>query len=580
MTSMDPSSPNPVSPSTASSASSVPIPSAFKSQYKAMTDAKDRALKRGDREQAKVWDEKIQSLEEKITSLDPKAHSSIKTRNFFKAWKSVRWVANLIFHGVVHPSTMLYKANTVKEAEKLLSDKKTDKYAYHRINNYLDSIQFLRDFSDRTADNHDTFDSNVTLESISDKRQKDLADIEEALDEIKIKLNNNPKELEEKKELESDKHRLESDKEAILREVEQIEGFLSTINSDVQEIVQKLSARYPDPKTIPIDEIHKALKQKYKQSFPEEIISGYAAGQEDFKRELTLGRAKRLNFYTSNYDQIDGAVFYPKEKPEKGQPWQNRTLILVGGNGAFFEGHVLEARRIADKYGVNVVMYNGPGVGYSMGKEKDAGDAVDAFKGVFNQVNALVGGHPNNIAVIGHSLGGGITTVGLGELVKEKVLKDDKVGMLVNYHSFSSLSGVVGGFAGRLLAPISRVAIKILGIGNLNAAKTLKQHKVANKVVVVTAHGDSIMRRRGRLGKVLKILNKSKTPIEQGHDTIHYEKTGEEMDKEMPRRERKMAGMVAHNDLDPLFENSEIAGHKNIQKHIREWAEGGQKAAS
>lgn len=548
----------------------------FKSQIDQMTQAYNQAVNAGNTTLANLWKDKIDDLQTTIKHLSSKELDAINSHHMRHSIKSARLVARLVFGGVVHPATWLYSTERVQQADHLSEVK--DLY---RINSYLNSDLFIYNFfqdkgeevvyKERSLD----YLVNQQLNNVNEKiRDYDLQIIKNETDLVRIK--NKPDGCPGKLEnLETIKYNLEllsqwKREEGVKKqEIEKMLPYFEVFNQEIQEMVQVLAPQFPEG--VPFAPLYDALQKHFEMSFKDTIIASIAAGQESLQNLVDGNEAKRLNFYTSYFDQIDGAVIYPKGKPEAKDalPWNNRTLILVGGNGSALETLVEDAKKIADKYGINVVIYNGPGVGYSMGKEMGSKDAVDAFKQVFKQINTYAGNHPSRLAVLGHSLGGGISIVGLGELAKEHVLEDDeKVGLVINYHSFSSLSGVAGGVAGSVAGEITKGALKFMGVGNLDAAQTLKKYKVTDDLLVATAHGDSILKEDGQMDNALK---KTKTLAQ---DNITYVKTGVKIDKDSTNIiDRWTLGQQAHNRIQYIYQAQPLEGAAIIQEKFKKWAD-------
>lgn len=140
--------------------------------------------------------------------------------------------------------------------------------------------------------------------------------------------------------------------------------------------------------------------------------------------------ASVLQMKTSDGVDLDGLLIFQKneQKIKKDQKW----IIMLQGNGQCYENCLQEAKEIGRKSGANVLLFNYRGVLESKGQLERLQDLIiDAETPV--EMLREAGINDEDIAYLGHSLGGGIATQVVG--------KDgnDKIGLVVS-RSFGSLA--------------------------------------------------------------------------------------------------------------------------------------------
>ncbi|MFA6915098.1 MAG: hypothetical protein WC222_01760 [Parachlamydiales bacterium] len=230
--------------------------------------------------------------------------------------------------------------------------------------------------------------------------------------------------------------------------------------------------------------------------------------RNNFIRKLTeTGRAQRINFHTPLLDPLDGIVIYPQGLP----PENNRkTILFCSGNASCYENEFILAERLADRFQVNVVLYNGPEIMLSQGTEINFSDAVEAFKCVITHIKKnWVENDPDKIGVIGFSFGGAVSAIGLAELAKDNELNTTStkgIGRYINIHSFSALSNIdikpLRGFS--WISSLIKKIIALIRMDDLNAAEALSKERVAKSTWVTHTPWDHIIRKDFRLDKTLK----------------------------------------------------------------------------
>lgn len=202
-------------------------------------------------------------------------------------------------------------------------------------------------------------------------------------------------------------------------------------------------------------------------------------------------------FYTEDNVQIEGHVVYsdPLNKNLKNK----KSLVVAHGNGEIAAYVLAYALQMAETFDLNVVLYNPRGVCRSLGSTKCTHDAVKDFKAAIKWTLENGPEDRSQIGVFGHSLGGGISSNAIDELIDEKVLEEDELGRYFNSNSFNKLPPMLSG----LLSLIVQGLLKIMGQDVLNTERVLENRKVARKVIVLTGTEDNIMT-YGRLSEHVK----------------------------------------------------------------------------
>lgn len=301
-------------------------------------------------------------------------------------------------------------------------------------------------------------------------------------------------------------------------------------------------------------------------------IFSVAKGLYDIEKLEAAGQAKRNTFFTSNYDEIDSLTIYPdSSKDLKKTEKDNKPTILFSlGNASTYEASIEMAKDLANKQQANVVLYNGPEVMLSRGKEAGTEDAIEAYKAVFLGVKELVGGNPKKILPMGHSLGSAIMIQALDQLAKEG---HGRVSKCLSICGFSSFAGFIGGQYPWIPTLFVNLGMKFMGIKDLDAAGTLSKHKIVEQeALVASAHDDKVMRKEGRLDKQLALDKESSTVkmSTKNRQEIIFMRTNAPDEKKRGlkkgSKERAQAKKNHHNDLSFLI-NTDI-------KAIDQWSQG------
>jgi hypothetical protein len=376
---------------------------------------------------------------------------------------------------------------------------------------------------------------------------EDLQNVSEKIKEVKSKIEDEQNRLsytngrlslyDEKsaKEVDSPQYqRLIKQRAQIEKEIENLQEEEKDLQDFQQEIIQQMAVppletkqkKKPLRKTLlnliyPATKLYspKALQAKKlnwaQKRAVEDTLSTYNAERGLFERttletEIEEKKAKRIAFYTEDGHKLDGCIVYgdPKDHNLK----HKKMMVMALGNAFTWQIAYAHARLMAEKFGCNVLLYNPRGVGKSSGKTQTMHDAVVDCRAAISYALRKVCLDPNTnqvdaqkLGVYGHSLGGGVSAIALQELVKEGKLSDNGVGIYINHHSFSSLSGFVKGYAsvGRALVKPAKFILSKAGHDQLEAKRAIKETKLASRVVIATGEKDKMMGKVARLKEAL-----------------------------------------------------------------------------
>ena len=204
-------------------------------------------------------------------------------------------------------------------------------------------------------------------------------------------------------------------------------------------------------------------------------------------------------------------VLYEKDPNQKKE--NQKTLVVFPGNGfslssilsGFKNGRYLEKYKPYD----NIMLINYPSHAYSQNKVINYG--YDAIKDLI-----VRGYNPENIDILGRSIGGGVSAQVLRKLKKED---DINVGNYVNFNSFSKINRVLPfapkflkeGFLRKIISTLS--SLLFLGF-SLNAAEAINDQGnfAAQNTTVIRTKGDEIIDPYASLSR--KIINEKVSKIE------------------------------------------------------------------
>lgn len=241
--------------------------------------------------------------------------------------------------------------------------------------------------------------------------------------------------------------------------------------------------------------------------------------QRDLLIEEKRGRA--VEIFTEDHTFLDGCIVQPSNPSDEQRP----LIVFVLGQSGVYESEIETAKDYADTYGIDVLLYNGRGVGRSLGTPHNTGDAVKDLKAALSMAEKL-GYDAKKIAIKGHSLGGGIAAEALRQRTEEG---KTPIGLYINHHSFTSLGDFFKGFltekreapanettfkrylrnvgdrlrqgAADAAGYVSRKGLKIFGLDPLDAMEALSKEELADNTVIITTKGDKIIRGCAQMGR-------------------------------------------------------------------------------
>jgi hypothetical protein len=212
--------------------------------------------------------------------------------------------------------------------------------------------------------------------------------------------------------------------------------------------------------------------------------------KSDNKKNFLKEKFKISSNFSKNLKIKKNYVLY-EENPKKKRKNQ-KVLVVFSGNGISMHDILLNLEHALENYKEydNVMFINYPANAFSEKKVIDYG--YNAIKDLIN-----TGYKPENIDVIGHSIGGAVSANVLQKLVKEDGVK---VGNYVNINSFSKISKVLPFAPESMQEGKARKALSVLSSAvfagfELNAEKILndKENSIAENMTVISAKGDEVI---------------------------------------------------------------------------------------
>ncbi|RYF06272.1 MAG: alpha/beta fold hydrolase, partial [Deltaproteobacteria bacterium] len=167
-----------------------------------------------------------------------------------------------------------------------------------------------------------------------------------------------------------------------------------------------------------------------------------------------------------------------------------------------YEACLEEALGMALAHRVRVLLYNGRGVGRSLGRELTCADEVVDCEAVLRYAAQ----HSEHVAVVAFSLGAAVCTVALGRLRRAGVFAAAEPGLLVSRRSFTNLAAAAARLC--VAAPLVpamqgllRGLLFVTGADPLDAAQVLRTTRVARKVVITGIEDDDVIGDGARLAQ-------------------------------------------------------------------------------
>jgi hypothetical protein len=206
-------------------------------------------------------------------------------------------------------------------------------------------------------------------------------------------------------------------------------------------------------------------------------------------------------------------------------------VIRFNGNQEFAGAIASEMAEDSYNLGCHSICFDYQGVGESTGEPRSERSLVQAGRA---QVQALLdkGVKPEQIILKGHSLGSAVATMLAAELHK-----DGKEVALFNSRSFSSLTSLVGGWAGKVSQPLARSILRSRGWAMDVVDSWLSIPPKSKELVFVKS--DAIITDQGSLYRKLE----------------KYKTTGTEEVKSRLKEEKKYLEIKPHEDYKHLATN-------------------------
>lgn len=459
------------------------------------------------------------------------------------------------------------------------------------------------------------FDKNISENSIPENDVEkllinDLDDVTNKINDVSNKINKQ-NELYQKIIVDislTDQMNLQDEKtKSIVKEMWQIEQEIQTLKEEekeLKELQSELNERIahfqptakqstPLRKTLlkiiyPASDFYslaRLTKEKLhwaqKLVVNDEVFS-HEAGvtyRVSFESEVQKLQAKRISFYTEDNCKLEGCIVFAN--PKDHQLKHKKMMIMALGNLYTWQQAYDHAKLMATKFDCNVLLYNPRGVGKSTGKTQFLQDAVADCKAAISYALKKACQKDDQIdsqrlAVYGHSLGGGVSAIALQELIQKGKISDKGIGLYINHHSFSSLSGFVKGISvvGPMLKSLSRKIIKMSHHNLLEAKKAIMETRLAQHVIVATGAKDDMMGKLARLNHALLHATGKKKPIANDvmyitiPDYGHHEETEYLLDYE----ELQKKNIVEDDSGDHQIEAEKLVQLQKYHNAIAQWA--------
>lgn len=160
----------------------------------------------------------------------------------------------------------------------------------------------------------------------------------------------------------------------------------------------------------------------------------------------------------------------------------SKWMLYFGGNAEFLENTLVDLSREADRYNVNLVLFNSRGVGRSNGYVSQVSDLVEDAAAVSQYVVKKEKINPRQLLLFGHSIGGGVAAQVAYRVFPEATLILDR--------TFSSLSDAASSFSP--FTPAFTQLLFPLLIGDLNSVEAWNGLHHNRKLILYTQRDEII----------------------------------------------------------------------------------------
>lgn len=197
------------------------------------------------------------------------------------------------------------------------------------------------------------------------------------------------------------------------------------------------------------------------------------ANQATKEKLVKEGTGKEFNFEIGDQHTLNGFEFYPPKPSDK---W----IVVFNGMGSRYETHLEALDALSKDVGANVLAFNYRGVGDSSGKPAALKDWVEDGQYMLEYLKQKKI-PPENIALYGHSLGGGVAS--------DVYKKQDKKSALIMESSPSALSKAVQSKKGILAG----LATKLFN-WDFNSYRVIKNADASQNIALIVNRRDPTVR--------------------------------------------------------------------------------------
>ena len=206
----------------------------------------------------------------------------------------------------------------------------------------------------------------------------------------------------------------------------------------------------------------------------------------DYRAEV-----RRLDVFTEDHVQLDVALVSLAE-PRRDCP----TLVVNLANAERYDSSLADAVRWSERHGVQVLLWNGRGIGESSGSEGNTSDEIADSKAVLRYAAS----HFAQLHAYGRSLGGAVLLTSLAELVDSGELAPERFSTAIADNSFRDVPTVAACLVAakpgrqRWIRNAFDAVLMALDMNPLDAGGALQRTQMAANVVLGSVDDDAMIR--------------------------------------------------------------------------------------
>lgn len=227
--------------------------------------------------------------------------------------------------------------------------------------------------------------------------------------------------------------------------------------------------------------------------------------------------AQRCHTFSSEGHLLDALLLQPQAAGTAHRSRPLALLLVVVGFAMTYETIVDEAQKLADTFGMQVLLYNSRGIGKSLGTPGHTGQMILDSEAAILLAQRI----SSRIGVYGLSFGAATSLFALQQLGARGALLNDCVALYASIRSFSCLADVAQAHLPAGSAAWINRALQAAELHPLRSAEAMRAPLPAQHILVATAAADRLVPAGAQLGPLLQLARNAQGSLPSGQRATH-----------------------------------------------------------